>query len=268
MIVDLHDIKMARLTLLLVLLVACQPSQPTRTGDGVAATIEFVIDGDTVELKDGRRVRYIGVNTAETGQPYAAEAQALNESLVAGKAVWLEMDEQDRDSYGRVLAYVWIDDLLVNLELVRQGYANSYPVPPNLRYVKSFARAEREAREAGRGQWLPSDSPLRMTALQYDGPGSDRIAPNGEWIELTNTGDAAVDLDGYRLRDAGLHVYTFSAIVVAPGETIRLYSGRGVDTDVALYWGLAGEEVWDNAGDAAYLYDPGAAFVDAYTYTP
>ncbi len=251
-----------------VLLTACHSTQPTRTAAGQAAAVAFVVDGDTVELTDGRRVRYTGVNTPEIGQPYAAEARALNESLVAGQTVWLETDVQTSDLHGRVLAYVWIADVFVNLELVRQGYANAYILPPNGRYAESFARAEQEARESGRGQWTPSESPMRITALQYDGPGSDRIAPNGEWVELTNTGDTAVDLDGYVLRDAGLYLYVFPPMLVAPGATIRLYSGRGADTDAALYWGLAGEAVWNNDGDTAYLYDPYAAFVDAYPYTP
>jgi len=253
--------------ILTALLVSCGPGEPTRTGTGQTARVAFVVDGDTIELTDGRRVRYIGVNTPETGRPYAIEAKAFNESLVAGTEVWLETDVQESDQYGRLLAYVWAGDTFVNLELVRQGYANAYTVPPNVRYAEAFVRAEQAAREAGRGMWAPAGVPVRITALHYDGPGCDRIAPNGEWVELTNEGDAPVDLSGYTLKDEGLHLYTFGAVVLAPGATVRVYSGRGTDTATELHWGLAGEEVWDNDGDTAYLRDPAGMFVDCFSYT-
>jgi len=255
------------LLLSILLLTSCTPAEPTRTGTGEGAQVAFVVDGDTVELTDGRRVRYVGINTPEIGQPHADEAQAFNETLVAGQAVWLETGEQARDQYDRLLAHVWVGDTFVNLALARQGYANAYTVPPNLRYADALARAEREAREAGRGLWAPADVPVRITGLNYDGPGSDRIAPNGEWVELTNEGDAPVDLHGYTLRDRGLHLYTFGAVALPPGATVRIYSGRGADTAAALYWGLADEEVWDRDGDTAYLHDPAGAFVDLYAYT-
>ena len=259
-----------RLTFLLlaILLSACSPREPSRTGTGETAQVAFVIDGDTIELDDGRRVRYIGINTPETGQPYAAEAKAFNEALVAGQEVWLETDAQEGDQHGRLLAYVWVGDTFVNLELVRQGYANAYTVPPNVRYAGAFVQAEQEAREAERGLWVRADVPVRITALRYDGPGSDRVAPNGEWVELTNRGDRPVDLSGYMLKDEGLHLYTFGPVTLAPGATVRVYSGRGSDTATELYWGLAGEEVWDNDGDTAYLRDPTGAFVDYFSYTP
>ena len=260
--------KRATALLLVLLLISCGPAEPTPTGTGEKAQVAFVLDGDTVELADGRRVRYIGVNTPETGQPYAAEAQAFNETLVAGQNVWLETDAQESDVYGRLLAYVWTGDTFLNLELVRQGYANAYTLPPNVRYADGFVQAEQEAREAGLGMWMLAGVPVRCTALHYDGPGSDRVAPNGEWVELTNEGDVPVNLSGYTLRNAGPHLYTFGTFTLAAGATVRVYSGRGDDATTELYWGLAGEEVWRNDGDTAYLRDPTGMFVDAFSYNP
>jgi len=254
--------------LLAALLAACGPVEPTRTGRGESAQVAFVVDGDTVELTDGRRVRYIGLNTPEVGQPYADEATTFNETLVAGQAVWLETDVQEIDQYGRLLAYVWLDDTLVNLTLLREGYANVYTLPPNLRYEAAFAQAEREAREAGRGLWAPADVPVRITTLNYDGPGSDSVAPNGEWIELTNQGDSPVDLAGYTLKDQGPHLYTFTDLVLAPGASVRVYSGQGTDSGTERYWGLVNDAVWNNEGDSAYLRDPAGGLVATYTYAP
>jgi micrococcal nuclease len=67
--------------------------------------------------------------------------------------VRLETDVQARDRYGRLLAYVWVGDVMVNAELVRQGYAQVMTVPPNVRHQELFVKLQREAREAGRGLW-------------------------------------------------------------------------------------------------------------------
>lgn len=114
-----------------------------------------VIDGDTIEVLVGERVRYIGIDTPELrpSEAGAEAATAANRRLVEGRVVRLEMDVQPRDRYGRLLAYVWVGDLLVNEELVRLGYAQVSTYPPNVRYQERLLAAEREARAAGRGLW-------------------------------------------------------------------------------------------------------------------
>jgi len=123
------------------------------------ALVVRVIDGDTVEIHGGERVRYLGIDTPETGPPsgaaeyYGAEAAEKNRELVEGKIVRLERDVEDRDEYGRWLRYVWLGDIMVNAELVRLGYAYSYALPPNAKYQELFLRLEREAREQKLGLW-------------------------------------------------------------------------------------------------------------------
>jgi len=121
-----------------------------------------IVDGDTIRVELGgrtERVRYIGVNTPEIHHPTRGEepggraAAEQNRSLVAGKRVRLELDVQERDRYGRLLAYVWVGDLMINAELVRRGYAQVMTVPPNVRYQALFVKLQRDAREAGRGLW-------------------------------------------------------------------------------------------------------------------
>ena len=128
----------------------------------VAGTVVRVVDGDTIHVRIGARVekvRYIGVNTPEVHhptkgeEPGGREAAEVNRRLVEGQAVRLELDVQERDRYGRLLAYVWIGDLMINAELVRLGYAQVMTVPPNVRYQEVFLKLQREAREAGRGLW-------------------------------------------------------------------------------------------------------------------
>ena len=124
-----------------------------------------VVDGDTIHVRFGEgieKVRYIGVNAPEIHnprlgeQPGGREAWDVNRSLVAGRRVQLELDVRARDRYGRLLAYVWVGDTMVNAELVARGYAQVMTVPPNVRYQQLFLRLERDARQAGRGLWRPT----------------------------------------------------------------------------------------------------------------
>lgn len=115
--------------------------------------VERVIDGDTIVLSDGREVRYIGIDAPEEGKLYFAEATEANRRLVEGKSVELELDAEEKDKYGRTLAYVYADDTFVNLKLVQDGYARAYPFPPNVRYRDLFALAEQEARRKCLGIW-------------------------------------------------------------------------------------------------------------------
>lgn len=124
-----------------------------------AAVITRVIDGDTVELSDGRKVRYIGIDTPETKHPtkgvqcWGKEASARNIELVEGKTVWLEQDVNDTDRYGRLLRYVWVSDQMINHQLVVEGFAFASSYPPDVAHQDLFAEAEKIARENNHGLW-------------------------------------------------------------------------------------------------------------------
>ncbi|HXL01813.1 MAG TPA: thermonuclease family protein [Candidatus Atribacteria bacterium] len=110
-------------------------------------------------MANGEKVRYIGVDTPELHHPqkeveyYAREAYEANRRLVEGKRVRLELDVEERDRYGRILAYVYVDDLMVNEWLVANGYARVATFPPNVKYAERFLQLEREARQAKVGLW-------------------------------------------------------------------------------------------------------------------
>jgi micrococcal nuclease len=127
-------------------------------------TVVRVVDGDTIVVRlDGRdeRVRYIGIDTPESVSPdqpvecYGKAAARENRRLVAGRTVTLTFDREERDRYGRLLAYVRrvADGMFVNAELVRLGYASTLRIAPNVRYAGKFAALERDARRAHRGLW-------------------------------------------------------------------------------------------------------------------
>lgn len=142
------------------------------TADDVAhVTVERIVDGDTIDVLIGgrqERVRLIGIDTPELAHEafgdrpandaecFADEAQALLASLLpVGTPLRLERDIVGRDDYGRLLAYVYrtSDDLFVNHELVRAGYARPLTIPPNVTFAESMVAAARGAERANAGLW-------------------------------------------------------------------------------------------------------------------
>ncbi len=117
------------------------------------ALVVSVIDGDTIELQGGHRVRYLGIDTPEAGEYYATEATARNKELVEGKIVELQAGKRDEDEYGRLLRYVYVDGIFVNAELVAQGYATAYIFDSDDRYSQILVQLEQCAKMRQRGLW-------------------------------------------------------------------------------------------------------------------
>ncbi|OGM10730.1 hypothetical protein A2Z22_00045 [Candidatus Woesebacteria bacterium RBG_16_34_12] len=121
-----------------------------------------VVDGDTIVVEiDGKheKVRLIGVDTPETVHPskpveyFGKEASKFTKSMVEGKRVRLEYDWQRRDKYGRLLAYVYIEDgTFLNAEIIKQGYGFAYTRFP-FKYLEEFRQYERDARNNSKGLW-------------------------------------------------------------------------------------------------------------------
>jgi micrococcal nuclease len=118
-----------------------------------------VIDGDTIQLDGGERVRLIGVDTPETVDPrrpvqyFGKEASAFTRRLAEGRTVRLEFGDETFDRYHRTLAYVYLTDgTFLNAEIIRQGYGFAYTRFP-FRYQEEFVRLERQARTERRGLW-------------------------------------------------------------------------------------------------------------------
>ncbi len=161
-----------------------------RPGPSDEAEVTRVYDGDTIEaLLSGRseKIRYIGIDTPEmsdTREPVlelAREARDANRRLVEGRVVRLEQDVQSRDTYGRLLAYVWIGDTLVNELLVQEGFAAARSFPPNVRHQERLRAAEAEARAAGRRLWdgRLGDGSLRERGSEQSREGSDARPGDG-----------------------------------------------------------------------------------------
>ena len=148
------------------------------------AVVTGVTDGGTIRVNIGGQsesVRLIGIDTPETRhpergvEPFGPEAAAFTKQL-DGKTVWLELDVQERDRFGRLLAYVWTDKpatvnrdaikrLMFNARLLSEGLAQISTFPPNVRYVEHFTALQKDAQAAGRGLWrTTADAPAQPRA--------------------------------------------------------------------------------------------------------
>lgn len=174
-----------------------------------------VVDGDTIEIEGGEKVRYIGIDTPETVDPrkpvqcFGVEASKKNKELVEGKMVRLEKDITDRDKYNRLLRYIWLDDVLVNLELVKQGFAYSYSYPPDIKYQDLFVKAQQEARDSKQGLWNACPDAEKKTVV----PIVDS-APNGSCLIKGNISTSGEKI--YHLLGCGS--YSKTQIDEARGE--------------------------------------------------
>jgi endonuclease YncB( thermonuclease family) len=136
---------------------------PDAPKDAVRAEVQRVSDGDTfVAMVRGRkeRIRVIGVDTPESvspnqpDEPFGEEASDFAKHYLDGETVRLAGDAEPRDRYGRMLAYVWLEDgTFWNALLAAEGYAQQLTIPPNVTYERLFRRLVAEARREDRGLW-------------------------------------------------------------------------------------------------------------------
>jgi micrococcal nuclease len=233
--------------------------------------VKKVIDGDTIVLADGRRVRYIGINTPERGEPFWKEARDYNDLKVGGQLVTLEWGKIREDHYGRTLAYVFVGGNMVNAELLQAGWAHLFVLEP-ITYYAHFRRLQEEARMRRLGIWGRGGltGPLKITTLHGNAQGDDRYNLNGEYVRLCNISPRNVNIRGFTLADLAGHTYSFPEVILRPGYTILLFSGKGYDItegalQLRLYWGSR-YPIWNNDGDTAFLRDPQGKLINTVDY--
>jgi micrococcal nuclease len=234
---------------------------------------------------------YEGVPATDLGRrcldAWGRAATNFTTRVLLGERVTVAFDpnEPRRDRYDRLLVYVDRDASPPSFDyrLVAEGYARVY----DSEFVRreSFYAAEARAQDARRGLWTcrnpeeglaaaetgattpvpdggtanggetAGDVPLVVSEIRADAPGNDNENPNGEYVVFRNSGDDPLDLSGWTVADGAGHEYAFpDGFVLGAGETVRLYTGSGENTQTALYWGQDGA-VWNNGGDVVIVRD-------------
>jgi micrococcal nuclease len=247
-------------------------------GGSERAIVTRIVDGDTVEIEllsgEPEIVRLIGINTPESGECFSEAASVALATLLSDQVVTMTMDTTDRDQYGRLLRYLWLDrGVFVNEIMVRGGYAQARDFPPDSFYAAQIAAAQDSARAESIGIWAgdacgpPTDDDLRVIEVLADAPGSDNDNLEGEWVDVVNAGPSYVPMVGWVLKDeSAQHRYSFPEnFVLAPQATVRVRTGCGLDDNETLYW-CNGSAVWNNTGDTAFLLDPNGNIAFFYEY--
>lgn len=243
------------------------------------ATVSNVVDGDTIDvLIEGVsfRIRYIGVDAPEIGEPFFSQATSQNAELVHGTTVTLVKDVSHTDEDGNLLRFVVSGNQFVNYELVRRGFAMSSTTSPDVACGERFAEAQIEAVNESNGMWAVIPAPLPPTAtpasaanIQISFIQSSGTVPgveSDEFVQITNQGLAAVNLEGWRLNAGELDQdFLFSDFLLAPGLSCRIYTNENHPEYCGLSFGIR-QEIWNNEGDCGYLYDQEGAQVSKYCY--
>jgi endonuclease YncB( thermonuclease family) len=215
--------------------------------DYETAVVERVIDGDTVVINSGESVRLLGINAPERGENYFDEATKFLEDMILNKTVRLEYSGKKYDKYGRLLAYLHIGKENVNIEVVRNGFANVYILDDRknegiLRnawgecITKNVGICEKSADRCS--------GCIELKKLDY----------TNQKIIFYNKCSFICDLTDWEIKDEGRKNYFFHDFRLGPGRQASVITGNGTDTDSVLYW--SGEDyVWTGTGDTLFLRD-------------
>jgi endonuclease YncB( thermonuclease family) len=217
-------------------------------------TVTQVIDGDTIVItaSDGvtHTIRYIGIDAPETGRPFSEQATEANAQLVQGRPVTLVQDVSETDQYGRWLRYVISGNTLVNLELVRMGWATAASWPPDVACNETFSAEEESARQIGLGRWVdtptPDDSAPKIVIIS--------VTKREEWVDIQNQGEGEVELTGWILvSERGNQDCALSGVLEA-GKTLRVWAMTAQGSGFSCGYT---SPIWNNSeADPAVLYNP------------
>ncbi|KOP26545.1 nuclease [Hapalosiphon sp. MRB220] len=166
--------KLVILFCLLLLLVGCQPRNKSLENAQVQVKLAQVVSGQSLEVLGMgdqpnliSQVRLLGIDAPDLQQrPWGDTAKERLQALIKGDSVTLEFDVEGQDKFGRTLAYVWQDKLLLNEELVKEGQALFVGRSPNHKYDQRLERAQQWARIMGLGIWNP-EKPMRFTPAEF-----------------------------------------------------------------------------------------------------
>lgn len=245
--------------------------------DTIKLMVSSVLDGDTIKLSNGETVRLIGLNAPEWGQECSPEATAKLNDFVLGKEVILEQDVDDKDQYGRLLRYIYVNGTFINLEIVRLSLAHKYEYGSNTKYSSQFEQAENEAKENKGCLWkledinYIQDKCIQITNFHFNAAGDDNYNLNNEYVTFENRCSYSINMDGWTIKDeTASHIYTIPSFTSQSGATFTLYTGTGANTDSALYWGRASGDyaaIWNNGGDTLFLRDSKGNLVLSQSYS-
>lgn len=212
-----------------------------------AVKVVRIIDGDTIVVGNNTHIRFLGINTPEKGEFYHDEAMNFLSGLISNKTVNLEFGKDRQDLYGRTLAYVFLDDKNINLEQVRNGFANVY-ILGDTKYESVLREAwnecvekqenlcEKSAEKCASCIELKNLDLKKQTAIFY------------------NNCSFSCSLTGWNIKDEGRKNFFFPEFTLTGNSEVSVVVGNQTDNSTTLFW--KGESyVWTAGGDTLFLRD-------------
>ena len=209
--------------------------------------VERVIDGDTVVINSSS-IRLLGVNSPEKGEKYYEEAKSFLESRVLNKTVEMKFGNEKYDRYDRILAYVFLNEKNVNLELVEKGFANFYFPSGKDFYYNDFKQAWKDCLNFNlnlceRSQNICANC-IELKKFDFE----------NDVLVFYNKCSYDCDLTGWGIKDEGRKEFFFQRFVLKPFSEIKIIVGEGVDNSTTLFW-KAEDYVFTQTGDSLFLRD-------------
>lgn len=236
----------------------------------VSSEVERVLDGDTVELINGEKLRLYGINTPEGDEYYYEEATEFLRKKVEHKKI--KYKDFGKDQYNRTLATIYLDGVDINKELVRNGYATPYfTSKSNLKneYENAFWDCIQDEIGLCKKSLDVCASCINLKELNYDAEGDDRLNVNGEYFILENVCDYDCNLNGWLVKDdTSRNRFKLKNIILKGNSEMYFHSGSGTNTDEAYFLCTSKtcSPIWNNDFDTFYLrsHDGGLVIYKSY----
>lgn len=227
------------------------------------AFVSSVIDGDTIVLASGEKVRLTDINAPEKREHFYQNAKDFVANETERKNVTLGKGCNDKDDYGRMLRYVFVNGTetgnisnSVNLLLVKGGYATSY-FYGYTDFKKDFSEAENYAKENKLGIWATSEFYGCISVKEIDA--------EKEFVILKNK-CAPINLEGWTLKDeSASHIYKLKSFVLSQNKETTIFTGIGANTETSYFLNQK-ITIWNNDGDTLFLRDKEGKLVLVYNY--
>ncbi|MAG78902.1 hypothetical protein CMI40_00820 [Candidatus Pacearchaeota archaeon] len=212
------------------------------------AYVERVVDGDTIKIDNDTSLRMLGINTPEKGEKYYNEAKESLQQSVSNKTIELEFGKDKYDRYKRILAYIYFKRENINLELVRNGYANFYfPSGKDVHYIE-FKKAWEECVFNNKNLCEKSyDKCAICIELKEFDYRKDRVV-------FYNKCSYNCDLTGWKIKDEGRKNFIFDKFILESNNNVEIKLGDDKNTKTTLFW-RDETYIWTNSGDTLFLRD-------------
>jgi endonuclease YncB( thermonuclease family) len=191
--------------------------------------VTSVTDGDTIKIGN-QTIRLLGINTPEKGEPYYQEAKEYLSSLILGEEIQLKYGKQKYDKYQRILAYVFLNNTLINIKLIEQGYANPYFFEKEDFYYEKFI-LEWEKCKIKNKNLCSSSSSFCRHCIELKS-----FSQEQQFFEFKNVCNFSCNLTSWTLHGQGRRKFNFPQVILSSNKSLFLIIGNKTSSENILYW--------------------------------